>query len=101
MKLQYSVYMDRATRKIREVARLNNLLLKRLMVIKSILKIVSFLLVVFLLTDVLILIRILLRNYGEALESNNIIKTVIVFGTLTVIFFLLKKYLKFRINKRG
>lgn len=69
------------------------------MITRYILKLVSFFLGVFLITDFLILIRVLFKNYGERLEYDNIKNTIIVFASLTILLFLIKIYLKNRINR--
>lgn len=56
-------------------------------------KIVSFLYGVFILADIVLIFRILFKNYGEKLEWNNIYKTVIICGTLTLLLYILKKIL--------
>lgn len=62
--------------------------------LRYIFKIVSFLLGVFLIIDILIVIRVLL-NYGSGeLEYENINRTVIVFGSLTVMLYVIKIFLK-------
>jgi len=69
------------------------------MIVKSILRIVSFLLSTFLIADFLIIIRVLFRNYGNKLECSNIKNTIIIFGLLTVILFLIKLYLLRKVRK--
>ncbi|PRP68031.1 hypothetical protein BST86_13495 [Nonlabens agnitus] len=56
-------------------------------------RIVSFFLTTFILCDFLIFLRILLRNYGEPLKTENIRDTVLVLGIATILLFLLKKIL--------
>ncbi|GAA3568624.1 hypothetical protein GCM10022395_18090 [Snuella lapsa] len=62
-------------------------------------KTVRFLLSIFIITDILIFIRYLLKDYGEKLIIENINKTVVIFGSITVIlaiidFILVRKYNK-------
>jgi hypothetical protein len=62
-------------------------------------KIVKFLFNVFIITDIAILVRILLMNYGEKLEMNNVITTIVIFGSITVLLYLLKITNKIKLNK--
>jgi len=72
------------------------------MVIKSLFKIVSFLLTTFLITDFLILIRVLFRNYGNnKLELDNIMKTSILFGCITILLILLRYFLKRKLDQHN
>jgi hypothetical protein len=62
-------------------------------------KIVKFLFNMFIVTDIAILVRILLINYGEKLEMNNVITTLVIFGAITVLLYLLKITIKIKLNK--
>mgnify|MGYP005870728145 CR=1 FL=1 len=62
-------------------------------------KIVKFLYYVFIITDIAILVRVLFMNYGKKLEMNNVVTTIIIFGAITVLLFLLKTAISKKINK--
>ena len=64
----------------------------------EIFKIVKFLYSVFIVTDVAILIRALLMNYGEKIEIHNVVKTIIIFGSITILLFLLKTAIKIKLK---
>ncbi len=67
--------------------------------LNEIFKIVKFLYGVFIVTDIAILVRVLLMNYGEKLEMNNVITTIVIFGTITALLFLLKTVIRIKLNK--
>lgn len=67
--------------------------------LNEIFKIVKLLYSVFIVTDIAILIRAMLMNYGEKLEMQNVIKTIVIFGAITVILFLLKTAIRIKLNK--
>ena len=48
-------------------------------------KTIRFLLAIFIICDILIFISYLLKDYGEKLLMENINKTVIIFGSITVL----------------
>ena len=50
-------------------------------------------------TDVAILIRALLMNYGKQLERSNVVTTILIFGLITVLLFLLKTAIRLKLNK--
>ena len=66
--------------------------------LNEIFKIVKFLYSVFIVTDIAILIRALLMNYGEKLEMHNVVKTIIIFGSITVLLFLLKAVIRIKLK---
>tara|TARA_R110002074_G_scaffold242042_1_gene413891 strand:+ start:159 stop:389 length:231 start_codon:yes stop_codon:yes gene_type:complete len=67
--------------------------------LNEVFKVVKFLYGVFIITDIAILIRALLMNYGEKLEMNNVITTIVIFGAITFLLFLLKTLIKVKLNK--
>jgi hypothetical protein len=62
-------------------------------------KLVRFLRDIFIVTDIFIIIRFLLRNYGKKLEMQNIIKAAVIFGTATVVLWIIDYILVKRIKK--
>ena len=64
--------------------------------VTKVLKIVSFLFSVFLFCDLMIVVRVLYRTLveGDKLEINNIIKAIFIYGTATLIMYILKRILK-------
>lgn len=77
----------------------NNMGVENKVFLNEVFKVVKFLYGVFIITDIAILIRALLMNYGEKLEMNNVITTIVIFGAITFLLFLLKTLIKVKLNK--
>lgn len=67
--------------------------------LNEVFKIVKFLYNVFIITDIVILIRVLFMNYGEKLKMHNVVTTLVIFGAITVLLFLLKSAIRIKLNK--
>ncbi len=77
----------------------NNMGIENKVFLNEVFKIVKLLYGIFIITDIAILIRALLMNYGKKLEMNNVVTTVVIFGAITVFFFLLKTAIRIKLSK--